>query len=80
MEGENRQFAALLATVLLRIVLGVLLRKKLSRSYRHLLDGGAPAGNCARPAMGECWHQTKQGRLHRPTNASPTIGHGDVQS
>ena len=37
-QGENRQLAALLATVLLTIVLGVLLRKKLSRSYRHLLD------------------------------------------
>jgi uncharacterized protein len=38
LEGENRQFAALLVTVLLTIVLGVLLRRKLSRSYRHLLD------------------------------------------
>ena len=37
LDGENRQSAALLAKVLLTIVLRVLLRKKLSQSYRHLL-------------------------------------------
>ena len=50
LEGENRQFAALLATVLLMLVLGVLLRKKLSRSYRHLLDE-AEHRQAAAPAL-----------------------------
>ena len=38
LEGEYRQLAALLATVLLTITLGLTLRKKLSRSYRRFLD------------------------------------------
>lgn len=36
--GENRQTAVLLATALLAIVLGVIARRKLSRSYRQELD------------------------------------------
>ena len=36
--GDNRQLAALLATVLLTIALGLMLRRKLSRSYRRELD------------------------------------------
>ena len=49
LDGENRQLAALVATVLLTITLGLILRKKLSRSYRRHLDeverfrAGAPA-------------------------------------
>ena len=39
LDGENRQLAALVATVLLIIVLGLLLgRRRLSRSYRQSLD------------------------------------------
>jgi uncharacterized protein len=36
--GESRQLAALLATVVLTVVLGLILRTKLSRSYRRQLD------------------------------------------
>jgi membrane protease YdiL (CAAX protease family) len=36
--GDSRQLAALLATILLAVVLGLVLRRKLSRSYRHQLD------------------------------------------
>ena len=36
--GDSRQIAALLATVVLVVVLGLVLRKKLSRSYRRELD------------------------------------------
>jgi uncharacterized protein len=36
--GDSRQIAALLATVVLTIVLGLILRSKLSRSYRRGLD------------------------------------------
>jgi len=36
--GDSRQLAALLATVVLTVMLGLLLRKKLSRSYRRELD------------------------------------------
>ncbi len=36
--GDNRQIAALLATVVLAIALGLILRKKLSRAYRRELD------------------------------------------
>jgi membrane protease YdiL (CAAX protease family) len=36
--GDSRQLAALLATTVLTVVLGLLLRKKLSRSYRRELD------------------------------------------
>src|SRR3712207_2990555 len=36
--GDSRQLAALLATVVLAIVLGLVLRKKLSRTYRRELD------------------------------------------
>jgi membrane protease YdiL (CAAX protease family) len=36
--GDSRQIAALLATVVLTVVLGLVLRKKLSRSYRRELD------------------------------------------
>ena len=36
--GDSRQIAALLATVLLIVVLGLVLRRKLSRSYRRELD------------------------------------------
>jgi uncharacterized protein len=36
--GDSRQVAALLATVLLVAMLGLVLRKKLSRSYRRKLD------------------------------------------
>jgi CAAX protease family protein len=36
--GDSRQVAALLATVLLVVLLGLVLRKKLSRSYRRKLD------------------------------------------
>jgi uncharacterized protein len=38
MDGPNRQLAALLTVVLLAIVLGVLSRGRLSRSYRRALD------------------------------------------
>jgi CAAX protease family protein len=38
--GDSRQLAALLATVVLAAVLGLVLRSKLSRSYRHSLDDG----------------------------------------
>ena len=36
--GPNRSLAALIATVLLTIVLGLAIRRKLSRAYRHELD------------------------------------------
>jgi hypothetical protein len=36
--GDNRQTAVLLATLMWAIVLRVILRKKLSRSYRRELD------------------------------------------
>ena len=36
--GDNRQMAVLLATLVLAVVLGVILRKKLSRSFRRELD------------------------------------------
>jgi membrane protease YdiL (CAAX protease family) len=36
--GDSRQLAALLATAVLTVMLGLLLRKKLSRSYRRELD------------------------------------------
>jgi membrane protease YdiL (CAAX protease family) len=36
--GDNRQTAVLLATLVLTVALGVILRKKLSRSFRHELD------------------------------------------
>lgn len=36
--GENRQLAALLATTVLAVALGLVLRRKLSRSYRRELD------------------------------------------
>jgi membrane protease YdiL (CAAX protease family) len=36
--GDSRQLAALLATALLTVVLGLVLRKKLSRAYRRELD------------------------------------------
>jgi membrane protease YdiL (CAAX protease family) len=36
--GDSRQIAALLATVVLTVVLGLVLRKKLGRSYRRELD------------------------------------------
>ena len=36
--GDSRQIAALLATVMLTVVLGLILRSKLSRSYRRELD------------------------------------------
>jgi membrane protease YdiL (CAAX protease family) len=36
--SDSRQIAALLATILLAVVLGLVLRRKLSRSYRHELD------------------------------------------
>ena len=36
--GDSRQLAALLATVVLTVVLGLILRSKLSRSYRRQLD------------------------------------------
>jgi uncharacterized protein len=73
LEGENRQFAALLATVLITIVLGVLLRKKLSRSYRHLLDE-AEHGPGTAPDRLSANQTISQASLHRPTNASPTSG------
>src|SRR5918997_1124514 len=38
LEGENRQVAALVTTVLLTIALGLILRKKLTRPYRRYLD------------------------------------------
>jgi hypothetical protein len=36
--ADSRQLAALLATAVLTVMLGLLLRKKLSRSYRRELD------------------------------------------
>jgi uncharacterized protein len=36
--GDSRQLAALLATIVLAVVLGLVLRSKLSRSYRRQLD------------------------------------------
>jgi hypothetical protein len=36
--GPNRPLAALLATVALTLLLGVLIRRKLSMSYRRELD------------------------------------------
>jgi hypothetical protein len=36
--GDSRQLAALLATVVLTVLLGLILRSKLSRSYRRELD------------------------------------------
>lgn len=36
--GDSRQLAARLATVVLTVVLGLVLRSKLSRSYRRQLD------------------------------------------
>jgi CAAX protease family protein len=36
--SDSRQVAALLATILLAVVLGLVLRRRLSRSYRHELD------------------------------------------
>jgi uncharacterized protein len=36
--GDSRQLAALLATIVLAVVLGLVLRSKLSRSYRRRLD------------------------------------------
>lgn len=42
--GDNRQTAALLAAVVLTIVLGVVLRKKLSRVYRRELDDAEQLG------------------------------------
>jgi hypothetical protein len=36
--GDNRQMAVLLATLVLAVVVGVILRKKLSRSFRRELD------------------------------------------
>ena len=38
--SDSRQLAALLATIVLAVVLGLILRRKLSRSYRHQLDDG----------------------------------------
>ena len=38
LEGSNRPIAALLATILTTVVLGICLRRKLSRSYRQALD------------------------------------------
>jgi len=37
-EGDSRQLAALVATVVLTVVLGLILRSKLSRCYRRQLD------------------------------------------
>ena len=36
--SDSRQIAALLATILLAVVLGLVLRRKLGRSYRRQLD------------------------------------------
>ena len=38
--SDSRQLAALLATIVLIVVLGLVLRRKLSRSYRYQLDEG----------------------------------------
>jgi len=42
--GDSRQLAALLATLVLAVVLGLVLRTKLSRSYRRRLDEAEPQG------------------------------------
>ena len=38
--SDSRQLAALLATIVLTVLLGLVLRRKLSRSYRYQLDEG----------------------------------------
>jgi uncharacterized protein len=38
--SDSRQVAALLATIVLTVVLGLVLRRKLSRSYRYQVDEG----------------------------------------
>jgi uncharacterized protein len=47
--GSNRQMAALLATTLLTIVMGVIMRHRLSRAYREELDAMNAPGVAARP-------------------------------
>jgi uncharacterized protein len=47
--GSNRQMAALLATTLLTIVMGVIMRRRLSRAYRQELDAMNAPGVAARP-------------------------------